>query len=104
MCFKLLEKYPLGPADYLSTPGYSWDALLRFQGVNLKLILDIEKYQFVESTIKGGIALICNGYVEANNKFLKWYDANRPPSYVIHLDANSLCGHCIMQLLPTEIF
>ena len=31
------------------TPGYSSDAILRLTDVNLKLILHIEKYQFIES-------------------------------------------------------
>ena len=30
-------------AHYLSTSGYSWDAMLRFTDVNLNLISDIEK-------------------------------------------------------------
>ena len=37
----------LDPAYYLSTLGYSWDAMLRFTNVNLKLIPDIEKYQLL---------------------------------------------------------
>ena len=40
--------------------------MLRFTDVNLKLISDIEKYQFIESTITGGN----KGYAEASNKFL----------------------------------
>ena len=32
-------------AHYLFTPGYSWDAMLRFVSVNLKLISCINKYQ-----------------------------------------------------------
>ena len=32
----------LDPAHYLSTPGYGWDAMLKYNDVNLKLISDIE--------------------------------------------------------------
>ena len=42
-------------------------------------------------------------YTEANNKFLKSYDANKLISYIIYLDANNLYGHSMAQLLPTEI-
>ena len=42
-------------------------------------------------------------YTEANNKFLKSYDANKHISYIIYLDANNLYGHSMTQLLPTEI-
>ena len=43
------------------------------------------------------------GYSEANNKFLKSYDANKPTSYFIYLCTNNLYEHSMMQLLPTEI-
>ena len=36
--------FEVNPARYLSTPGYSWDTMLRFTDVNLKLTSDIEKY------------------------------------------------------------
>ena len=51
----------------------------------------------------GGILMICKGCAEANNKFLKSYDDNKPTSYIIYLDANNLHGHSMKQLLPTKI-
>ena len=97
-----INSFEFDPAHYLFTLGCSWDALLRFTDVNLKLISDIEKYQFMESTIRGGISMICKGYPEASNEFLK-YDANKTTSYIIYLDTNNLYGHSMMQLLPAEI-
>ena len=47
--------------------------------------------------------MICKGFAEANNKFLNSYDANKPTSYIIYLDACSLYGHSMMHLLPTKI-
>ena len=47
--------------------------------------------------------MLCKGYVEANSKFLKLYDTNKPTSYMIFLDANNLYGHTMVQLHPTEI-
>ena len=47
--------------------------------------------------------MISKGYAEANNKFLKSYDADKPNSYIKYLDTNNLYGHFMMQLLPTEI-
>ena len=49
-----INSYELDMDYYLSTLGYSWDAMLKFTDVNLKLTSDIEKYQFIESTIRGG--------------------------------------------------
>ena len=48
---------------------YYWDVMLRFTNVNLKLISDIENYQFAESAIKGGISMSCKGSAEANKTF-----------------------------------
>ena len=53
-----INSFELDPPFHLSTPGYSWDAMLRFTYVNLKLISDIEKYQLVESTIRNFFDLI----------------------------------------------
>ena len=77
--------------------------MLRFNDVNLNPISDIEKYQFTESMIRDGISMICKGYAEANNKFLKSYNANKPTPYVIYLDANALYGHSMTHILQTEI-
>ena len=88
------------PAHYSFTTGYSSDAMLRFTVVNLRLVSDIEKYQFIESTIR---SMICKGYAQANNKFLKSYDDKKPTSNIICLDTNNLSGHSMMQLLLTEL-
>ena len=49
--------FELDFAHYLSTFGDSWDAMLRFSGYNLKLISFIEKYQFIESTLRACISV-----------------------------------------------
>ena len=77
---EFIKSLELDPARYISTPSYSWDAMLKFINVNLKLISDIEKYKFIESTRRGGVSMIFKGYTEAHNKFLKSYDANKPTS------------------------
>ena len=66
-----INYFELDPAHYLSNPDYSWDEILRLTDVNLKLISDIEKYQFIGNTRTGGISMICKWYAETNNKFLK---------------------------------
>ena len=79
-----ISSFELDSAHYLSIPCHSWNAMLRFADVNLILVSDIEKYQFFESTIRGNTSMMCKGYAEANNKFLKWHDANnKPTSYII---------------------
>ena len=105
MCFwkKSINSFEFDPAYYLSTPGYKGDVMLKFIDVNLKLISDIGKCQFIESSIRGGISMTCKNYAEANNKFWKSYDGNKCTSCVIYLDDNNLYGHSMLQLFPTEI-
>ena len=63
-----INSYELDVDYYLSTLGYSWDAMLKFTDVNLKLTSDIEKYQFIESTIRGAISIICKEFAKASKK------------------------------------
>ena len=63
-----INSYELDMDYYLSTLGYSWDAMLKFTDVNLKLTSDIEKYQFIESTIRGAISIICKEFTKASKK------------------------------------
>ena len=57
--------------------------MLRLTVVDLKLVSDIEKYLFVESTIRDVISMISKGYAEGSSRFLKLSDANKPTSYII---------------------
>ena len=40
-----VDSFKLDLLDYISTSGYSWDAMEKFNGIRLKQISDIEKYQ-----------------------------------------------------------
>ena len=73
-----INSFELDPAYYLSSPGYSWDAMLRFTDINVKLISDIKKYQFFESMLMGGISMIFLGYEEANRASRKF-----PPTKIM---------------------
>ena len=64
---------------------------------------DIEKNQFIESMITGGISMISKGYAEAYNKFLKSCDPNKRTLFIICLDANNLYDQPLMQLISNEI-
>ena len=53
-----LEYYKLDASHYFSSPGLSWDAMLKMAGVELKLISDINVHLFIEKGIRGGISYI----------------------------------------------
>ena len=50
-----LKFYWLDPCHYFSSPGLSWDAMLKISGVKLEKISDIDKYLFIEKGLRGGI-------------------------------------------------
>ena len=97
------NNFELDSAHYLSTLGYSWDVMLRFYDFNLKLISVIEKYQFMESTLRGCISVTFREYADASNKFSKSYYAKKSASYIMYLEANNLYELSTMKLLPTQV-
>ena len=59
-------------------------------GVKLEKILDIEMYLFIEKGLKEGISYIAKRYSEANNKYIKNYDATKPSKYISYVYMNNL--------------
>ena len=43
-----LDYYGLDPCHYFSSPGLSWDAILKMTGIKLDLISDINIHLFIE--------------------------------------------------------
>ena len=43
-----LKYYGLYPCHYFSSPGLSWDAMLKMTGIKLEKVSDIDKYLFIE--------------------------------------------------------
>ena len=51
-----LKFYGLDPCHFFSSPGLSWNAMLKMTGVKLEKISDINKHLFIEKGMKGGIS------------------------------------------------
>ena len=99
-----LQYYKLDPCHYFTSPGLSWDAMLKMTNIKLELIVDIDMYQFIEKGMRGGTSYIANRYGKANNKYMKEYDEKEPSKYIMYLDANNLYGWAMSQYLPTGGF
>ena len=99
-----LEYYKLDPCHYFTSPGLSWDAMLKMTEIKLELMTDIDMFQFIEKGLRGGISYIANRYGEANNKYMKEYNEKKPSKYIMYLDANNLYGWSMSQYLPTGGF
>ena len=66
-----LQYYKLDPCHYYTSPGLSWDAMLKMTDIKLELMTDIDMFQFIEKGTRGGISYIANRFGEANNKYMK---------------------------------
>ena len=99
-----LEYYKLDPCHYFTSPGLSWDAMLKMTDIKLELMTDIDMFQFIEKGMRGGISYIANRYGKANNKYMKEYDEKASSKYIMYLDANNLYGWAMSQYLPTGGF
>ena len=99
-----LKQYGLDPAHYFTSPGLSWDALLKMTGVNLELLTDHDMHLFVERGIRGGISMVSKRYAKANNPLVSDYDESKPNSYIMYLDANNLYGWAMSKPLPKSGF
>ena len=98
------QYYKLDPCHYFTSPGLSWDAMLKMTGIKWELMTDVDTFQFIEKGLRGGISYIANRHGEANNKYMSGYNSEKPSKYVMYLDANNLYGWAMSQYLPTGGF
>ena len=68
------------------------------------MLHDYDMLMMIEKGIRGGITHISKRYAEANNKYMKDFDPDKPPTYIQYLDANNLYGWAMSQSLPTHGF
>ena len=99
-----LEYYGLDTCHYFSSPGLSWDAMLKMTEIELELISVIDMHLLIEKGMRGGISYIAKRYSKANNKQMQSYDVNKPTKFSTYLDANNLYGWAMSQYLPYSGF
>ena len=87
-----LKFYGLDPCHYFSSPGLSWDVMLKMTGIKLEKISDIDMYYFIEKGTRGGVSYIAQKYAKANNKYMNDYDREKLSTFITYLDKNNLYG------------
>ena len=100
----ILKNYGLRPSHYLSTPGLSWDAMLKMTKIKLELITDTDMYKLFEECTTGGISYISNSYSKANKKYLKSYDRKQESKHIIYLDTNNSHVYAMSKFFPMRGF
>ena len=101
---KCIEIYELDTAHFLSALGFAWQACLKKTEVELELLTDIDMLLMVENGIRGGMCQTIHRYARANNKYMKNYDKNIEPSYLMYLDGSNLYGWAMSQKFPVNGF
>ncbi len=100
-----ISNYGLGPCWYYTSPGLSWDTLLKTTNIYLENITDPDMYLFFKKGTRGGISTITTTYGEANNPYMgDEYDPEKLTKYITCLDANNLYGWAMSTPLPTGGF
>ena len=99
-----MKVYKLDPAFFYTSPGLSWQAMLKMTQVEIELLTDVEMYNFFELGIRGGICQASHRYAKANNPYLKDFDKGQPTSYISYLDKNALYAWAMSQKLPIKNF
>ena len=89
---------------YLSSPGLSWDAMLKITRIKLDLISDTDMHLFIERGMRGSISYIFKRSSKANNKYMKCYDSSEESKFIMYLDANNLFDWAMSQYLPYSEF
>lgn len=99
-----LQYYKLDPCHYFTSPGLSWDAMLKMTNIKLELMTYVDMFQFIEKGMRGGVSYIAHRYGKANNKYMSDYNPKQPCKHIMYLDANNLYGWAMSQYLPTDGF
>jgi hypothetical protein len=98
------EIYNLDPVHYYTSPGFSFDSMLKYTKIELDLLWDEDMYNMIEKGIRGGICQVSTKHVKANNKYLSDYDESKNSVFIMYFDANNLYGLAMSQMLPYKDF
>jgi hypothetical protein len=100
-----IKHYKLDPAWYYTSPGLSWDAMLKMTGVDLELLSDYDKILMIKKGIRGGVSTITTRYGKSNNKYMgETFDKSKPSTFITYLDANNLYAWAMSKPQPTHGF
>ena len=77
-----LKFYRLDLCHYFSSPGMSWEAMLKMTGIKLEKILEINIYLFVEKGLRGGFFTLLRDTVkQITNTWKSMIQQNRQNTY-----------------------
>lgn len=95
----IFSYFKLDPVYFYSAPGLSFEAALRYTRVTLEGITDLEKYLFLEKSIRGGTSMICKRFASARNKEIYKSMTGKEGTYIAYFDAVNLYGFVMSTFL-----
>ena len=75
------------PLHYFSSPGLSWNAMLKMTKIELELISDNDMHLFIKKVMSGSKSYLSKRFSKANYKYMKCYDSGKESKYIT--DANN---------------
>lgn len=99
-----MDSFGVDPIYYLSGAHYSFHCMLKYTGVRIELLQDMEMHNFFSRSIRGGLTYIATRYMEANLPHLENYDATKPTFECRYLDCTGLYSYCLSRPLPLRNF
>lgn len=82
--------YGLGPSEYNTASGVSFDCTLKHTQVKLELLYYYNQLFMIQHSICGGPLEAVSRYSKAYSHTTLDYNQNKPYSWTTHLDANNL--------------
>lgn len=98
-----MEEDNLDPVHYYTLPGFTLDSALKMCKADIGLLDSIEKYEYVESGIRGGCSFVNKHHLKLNSSKIcpDKFNPSRPVREMFYVDANNLYGHALSEPLPT---
>ncbi|XP_050441034.1 uncharacterized protein LOC126845988 [Adelges cooleyi] len=81
---------------YFTSPGLSFDAMLKHSMVHLDLLNDYEMVLLIENGTCGGLVQACTRWAKANNPKTPGYNPDKPNTWLIYQDATNLYGYAMI--------
>ncbi|KAL4132044.1 hypothetical protein QTP88_009265 [Uroleucon formosanum] len=95
-----MKTYNIDPAYYYTTPGFSFDAMLKYTAIKLELLSEYEMLLMFEDGIRGGLTQASMRYAKSNNEKTPDYNQANPKSWLVYQDCNNLYGWAMSQYMP----
>ena len=76
----------------VSLPGYTWQCVLNYNGIELQTLQDKDMILLLENNIRGGVSPVKGDR----------YDKSDESKKIFYIDANSLYGWAMSEYLPAD--